>query len=167
MSNEQTKIKCSWCGSLYASGNTNRTHCRKPDCRKKEIDKSLRYLSSLIGLILRYDIISTIEINLPGNDTIGRQAKISSFSTLKKPIQKKPEINGVIEDQTEKIREYFSSLLWKGIRGNFFIKTEEGGNVNDHISHEMFTFVEKPSVLGNNIAIHLSYNPTHRKGGLI
>ncbi len=104
----------------------------------------------MFGMILRHGIEAEIEIRLPGNDTLGKQAKIMSSGDLNKKICNQNVANEGFEDQIEGLQEYFRSLLWKQIKGNFEIKTMKGGVLETKCPHEMFTSIEKPMILGHN-----------------
>ena len=144
------EIKCNWCGSTYTAYNENRRHCTRSSCRDKEIEINLEYLAQLFGMILRHGIEATVEIRLPGNDTLGKQAKIISSGDIGEKISSQATINKGFEHQIEGLKEYFRSLLWKKIKGNFEIKTKKGGVIDTRCPHEMFTSIERPIILGRN-----------------
>jgi len=148
------EITCVWCSSTYSAFSDNRRHCKRPECRRKEIDDNLKYLIDLISMILRHKIEADIEIRLPGNDTIGKQAKLNSLGDIRQLIKKEPINNINIQNQIKNLREYFKSLLWKGIKGNFIVKINSGGEIEDIISQETFVTLKDPIVLGNNKIVH-------------
>lgn len=149
------KIICGWCGSEYFAHNENRNHCRRSSCRNKEIESQLKDLSELFSLILRHGIRALVEIRLPGNDTIGRQAKIVSSGTINRKIFPEPESPEDFEKQVYDATDYFRSLLWKNIKGNFKVKTRKGGVIQTDITHEMFTEIKNPVILSDNKIILL------------
>lgn len=144
------EIKCTWCGSTYTAYNENRRHCTRSSCRDSEIEINLEYLAQLFGMILRHGIEADVEIRLPGNDTLGKQAKIISSGDIHEKISSQEMINKGFEGQIDDLKEYFRSLLWKKIKGNFEIKTKKGGVIDTRCPHEMFTSIERPMILGRN-----------------
>lgn len=147
------KIKCVWCGCDYKAFNDNRRHCKKISCRNSEIEENLKDLSKLISPILRHRIKASSEIRLPGNDTFGKQVKINANGSISEAIKKKEIILSTVEEQVEQILKYFRDLLWKGIKGNFIVKTDENGIVDDIVSHEIFVTTKDPVIFGNNKVI--------------
>jgi len=143
-------IKCVWCGSDYRSFNDNRRHCKKLSCRNSEIEENLSCLSKLISPILRHKIKTDSEIRLPGNDTIGKQVKINANGTINERIKNKEIAFFTVEKQVGRVLKYFRDLLWKGIKGNFIIKTDENGTVDNIITHEIFVMTKNPVIFGNN-----------------
>ena len=73
-----------------------------------------------------------------------------SSGDIGEKISSQDTINKGFEPQIEDLKEYFRSLLWKKIKGNFEIKTEKGGAIGSRCPHEMFTSIERPVILGRN-----------------
>jgi len=144
------KINCVWCNCDYSAFSENRRHCKKPACRNREIEENINDLSGLIALILRHRIKADIEIRLPGNDTIGKQAKLNSLGNIDELIRREPINNANVKGQLLKVKKYFSALLWKNIKGNFIVKTNEEAVVEDMIFQETFITIKNPVILGNN-----------------
>ena len=144
------EIKCKWCSSTYTAYNQNRKHCTRSACRDNEIEFNLNYLGNMFGMILRHGIEAKVEIRLPGNDTLGKQAKIISSGDLDQKIAHQDIVYEGFEDQIEGLQEYFRSLLWKQVKGNFEINAMKGGVLEKKCLHEMFTSIEKPMILGHN-----------------
>lgn len=149
------KIICRWCGAEYFAHNENRQHCRRTNCRNEEIESQLKSLSELFSLVLRHGIRAMIEVRLPGNDTIGKQAKIISSGSIGKKIFPEHESMEHMKKQIHDTMDYFRSLLWKNIKGNFRIKTRKGGKIETDVTHEMFTEIKNPVILSDNKIILL------------
>lgn len=147
-------ITCIWCGSQYKAFSDNRRHCKNRDCRQKEIEANLNDLSKLISMVLRHKIATDIELRLPGNDTIGKQAKINSSGNIDINIKKNGEPGTDLNKQILTLKSYFRSLLWKGIKGNFMLKTNGNGKIYNIIPHETFVNIKNPVILGDNKLIY-------------
>lgn len=148
------EITCRWCSAKYLAHSENRNHCKRNSCRQKEIEENLTDLSKLVSLILRHKIEMDVEIRLPGNDTIGKQAKINSSGNIEMIIKKNGEAIDDPKNYIKKLISYFRSLLWKGIKGNFIIKTDNDGKIINIIPHETFVSIKDPFILGDNKLIY-------------
>ena len=158
MPNSLFQIVCRWCGRKYQAHNETRNHCKSLACRNKEIAYNLNLLINYIDMILRYNIVAKIEIRCPGNDTFGKQVKITSEGYLNDPVVTS-NVADIKEEKTEKLDEldrlkkYFKHILQKGIKGNFIIQTMADGIVKNVILNESFAMLDKPVVFGNNLLI--------------
>lgn len=154
---EPLKIKCQYCGNLYVANKKTRSHCRRTDCRDKEIERQLSMLQVLFGLFCDNNIEAKIEIRLPGNDKISYEAKVDSISNLSdtnntNPKEIKKEKN-IEEVHLLKLISYFKMLLWKGIKGNFIINTFKNGTINPKVLNQTFTPLSMPVIIGNNLLV--------------
>ena len=129
-----------------------RTHCRRTECRRKEIRNQLNDLKSFIELFCKNNIEAIIEIRLPGNDKLGPEAKIDSFSILGEGFREKNnhQAGGI---KLEELILYFDILLWKMIRGNFVIKILSDGTVDPKLPSQTFTSIIDPVIIGNNLIV--------------
>jgi len=145
-------ITCKWCQGKYAAYNNGRKHCTRPECRTKEIESNLHDLNSYFGILINNNIVATIEIRCPGNDNFGNQIKAITHGNINGGGIKNqnPVSNNVKTNQLTFLIDYFRPILWKGLKGNFIINTEENGIINPDILNESFTNIDNPVVLGNN-----------------
>ena len=122
MPETSTPIICIYCKKPYLAYKKGRTHCRKPTCREKEINKQLEDLGYFVELFCKNRIEATIELRFPGNDKLSRDAKIASKSFLNGGLKEKvSDIPAGIS--LRELMDYFMPVLWKGVKGNFIIKT--------------------------------------------
>ena len=152
---EPIKIKCQYCGNIYAANKKNRSHCRRSACRDKEIQRQLAQLLAMLEMLCINNIKSCIEIRLAGNDKISHEAKIESTSN----INGEDIDNNIISNTNDGVMPpmlmpYFRILLWKGIKGNFIIKTYDNGTIDPNILNQTFTPLSTPMIIGNNMLIH-------------
>ena len=148
----KTEIICTYCKKPYKAYKKGRSHCRNRECRAKEIKKQLERLEYFIGLFCNNKIEATIEFRFPGNDKMSQDAKIISISYLKDGLQ---EYSGIDNEgiDLQNIIEYFRPVLWKGVKGNFVIKTLNDGTIDPRVMNETFTAIEDPLIIGNNLII--------------
>lgn len=105
-----------------------------------------------INLFCHNKIEATIELRFPGNDKLSHDAKVESSSTLN---------NGLKESEFEikkgiSLREmidYFTPVLWKGIKGNFIIHTLQDGKIDPQIMSQTFPSITEPIIIGNNLIV--------------
>ena len=141
----------------------SRTHCRRPECRRKEIRNQLNDLKNFIELFCKNRIEATIEIRLPGNDKLGPEAKIDSFSILGKNFNEKnnQHIGGIKLDE---LIAYFERLLWKKIKGNFIILVLSDGTVDSKLPSQTFTSITDPIIIGNNLIVSGELKQIEKEG---
>ena len=150
---DRAKIKCQYCGEIYEAYKKGRTHCRKPSCRAREIKKQLDELKYFIELFCINKIEATIELRFPGNDKLSKDAKIDSKSQLNNGL--KEENNNVIAGiNLNELIDYFQPVLWKGVKGNFIIKTLKNGTIDPIILNQIFAEIANPVIIGNNLIIN-------------
>lgn len=152
---EPIKIKCQYCGNIYAANKKNRSHCKRLSCRDKEIQHQLMQLQAMLEMLCSNKIKSRIEIRLAGNDKISHEAKIESVSNVTNEII---DIECAVDRSDGVIPltllPYFRVLLWKGVKGNFIINTYDNGTVDPNILNQTFTPLSMPMIIGNNMLIH-------------
>ena len=154
---EPIKIKCQYCGNIYAANKKNRSHCRRSACRDKEIQRQLSQLQIMLEMLCTNNIKSCVEIRLAGNDKISHEAKIESVSNVAKEEENNnsniatPVNEGVAPSA---LMPYFRILLWKGIKGNFIITVYDNGTIDPNILNQTFTPLSAPMIIGNNMLIH-------------
>ena len=146
------KITCKYCCKPYVAYKKGRTHCSNSDCRSKEIKNQLDNLEYFMELFLRNKIEATIEFRFPGNDKLSSDAKINSVSHLSYGLKEQDS------DTTNKIClqeliDYFRPVLWKGVKGNFIVKTLADGTISSQIFNETFTKISSPVIIGNNLIV--------------
>ncbi len=73
---------------------------------------------------------------------------------MNESIKNKETVCVDFEKHIQKIKDYFRSLLWKRIKGNFIVSTSETGEVNNIIPHETFSTIKNPLILGANKIIY-------------
>ncbi len=146
--------QCKYCGNEPSKTyKGNRPHCFRTDCREKEINKNLDFLINPFRILLRNEIKACVEIRLPGNDGIGHEIKIESEGDISDNIDyKNIKMNDDKLSDIENIKNYFGRLLWKGLKGNFIVETENG-RVNSKILNQVFTPFDMPMIIGNNAII--------------
>ena len=157
-----TEITCTYCGKPYMAYKKGRTHCRNANCRSREIKKQLDELEYFVELFCKDKIEATVELRFPGNDKLSRDAKIDSISYLQNGLKEKASDNPVGISLHELI-DYFRPILWKGVKGNFKIKTLKDGTIDPIILNETFTEIANPVIIGNNLIIRGSVKLS--KGG--
>ena len=169
---EPFKIKCRYCGNIYAANKKNRSHCRRSACRDKEIQRQLSQLQAMLEMLCSNNIKACVEIRLAGNDKISHEAKIESISNIAKDIitnlngnDSNKNKNGVM---SEDLMPYFRILLWKGIKGNFIITIYDNGTIDPNILNQTFTPLSMPTIIGNNMLVsggekHLFLNKQEKK----
>ena len=158
------EIICKWCESKYSACNSSRKHCARLECKTKEIESNLCSLKSYFEILINNNIVATIEIRCPGNDNFGSQIKAITHGSINGGIINKNSDKSTIVDISKQLTfliDYFRPILWKGLKGNFIIETQEDGTINPDILNESFTNIEAPIVLGNNKLITKIIN----KGG--
>ena len=152
---DKNYIICKHCGQEYGANKRNRTHCRKTACRNKEIEYQVKELQDLFNMLTNNRIEATVEIRLAGNDKISPEAKVDSVTNLNNDIvtEKKVSFNksNIV---LSKLGSYFKKLLWKGVKGNFIIKTNTDGLIDSRIFNQTFLLIAKPIIIGNNLLIH-------------
>ncbi len=146
------KITCRWCKNKYDAYNNGRKHCNRHECKTKEVESSLQFLKSYFEILVNNNIVATVEIRCPGNDNLGGQIKAITHGNINGGIiDKSFGLNTANKTkQLTLLIDYFRPILWKGLKGNFIIKTKEDGTINPDILNESFTNIEAPIVLGNN-----------------
>lgn len=144
----------------------SRTHCRKISCRSKEICRQTKLLEAFIELFCNNNIEAVIEIRLPGNDKLSPEAKVDSFSVLGEALRERNnnQTGGI---KLHELISYFEPLLWKGIRGNFIIKTLEDGTVDPKLLSQTFTKIDNPIIIGKNLIVTGQFKSQQtQKGGI-
>jgi len=152
MLNKGEQIICSYCKKPYMAYKKGRTHCCNSHCRTMEINKQLDELGYFMELFCRNKIEATIELRFPGNDKLSRDAKVDSVSSLKGGLSEKTS-DIVVGISLLELIDYFRPILWKGVKGNFIIKTLKDGTVDPMILNETFTRIAKPVIIGNNLIV--------------
>jgi len=147
-----TKINCIHCGKPYIAFKKGRTHCRSQACRLKEIKSQLDDFKYFVELFCKNKIEATIEIRFPGNDKLSRDAKIESVSLLNGGL-KEISSDTPIGISLDELIDYFRPVLWKGVKGNFRIKTLKGGTIDPKIFNETFAEIANPVIIGNNLIV--------------
>jgi len=150
---DRIKIKCQYCGEIYEACKKGRTHCRKQSCRTKEIKKQLDELEYFIELFCKHKIEAIIELRFPGNDKLSNDAKIDSKSQLNNGL-KEENNNSIAGINLNELIDYFRPVLWKGVKGNFIIKTLKDGTIDPIISNQIFAKIANPVIIGNNLIIN-------------
>ncbi len=147
------EIKCIYCGETYSAFREKRTHCSRQDCRRKAIDGALDKLRSYISTFLRNRIEAEIEIRCAGNDIFGNQARSSTKGHLGGLDSIQDHDRCSLEIDLDMLSDYFRPILWKGIRGNFIIRTLDTGKVSSVVLNDTFSDLDRPVVLGNNLLL--------------
>jgi hypothetical protein len=151
---EPFKIKCRYCGNVYAANKKNRSHCRRSACRDKEIQRQLSQLQAMLEMLCTNNIKACVEIRLAGNDKLSHEAKIESISNVAKGIVVTTPTKNGGGVMPETLMPYFRILLWKGIKGNFVINIYGNGTIDPNILNQTFTPLAMPMIIGNNLLIH-------------
>jgi len=154
---EPIKIKCQYCGNIYAANKKNRSHCKRLACRDKEIQHQLIQLQTVLEMLCNNKIESKVEIRLAGNDKISHEAKIESISNVTDnpiTIEDEKDYNNGVSSST--LLPYFRVLLWKGVKGNFIISTYSDGTINPSILNQTFTPLSMPMIIGRNMLVYCS-----------
>jgi len=146
------KITCVHCGNIYVANKKGRTHCRRTGCRAKEIRTQMDNLKAFVEMFCLNKIEAVIEIRLPGNDKLGPEAKIDSFSILTRNLEEKNN-NNTGGLKLDELITYFEPLLWKGIKGNFIVSTLADGTLSPKLLSQTFTSISDPVVIGNNLIV--------------
>ncbi len=146
--------RCKYCGSEPSKTyKGNRSHCFRTECRDKEIKKNLDILINPFRILLRNEITACVEIRLPGNDGLGHEIKVESVGNISDDVNyKNVKMNNDKLSDIENIKSYFEKLLWRGLKGNFIVETEDG-RINSKILNQVFTPFETPTIIGNNAII--------------
>jgi len=148
----KVKIICEHCGNPYFAYNKSRSHCRAVFCRSKEIDKQLSDLSYFIDLFCKNKIEATIELRFAGNDKLSKDAKVDSVSILVNGL-KETNSKSPLGVELKELIEYFKPILWKGIKGNFIIRTLKDGTIDKKIANQTFPNISDPIIIGNNMIV--------------
>lgn len=146
------EIKCIYCKKTYSAFREKRSHCSRPECRGHAIDHALDQLREYVGIFLRHRIEAEIEIRCPGNDGFGKQARSSTKGHLG-DLETKQDCDPSPQTDLDMLSTYFSPILWKGIKGNFIIRTLDTGKVDQVILNDTFSDLKDPVVLGNNLLL--------------
>ena len=153
---EPIKIKCQYCGNIYAANKKGRSHCKRISCRDKEIRSQLTQLHSMLGMLCDNKIEACVEVRLAGNDKISHEAKIESVSNVANDTDAAKSKTGCDDVGVAPLMllPYFRILLWKGIKGNFIIKTYDNGTIDPNILNQTFTPLSMPMIIGNNMLVY-------------
>jgi len=150
---DMTEIKCEYCNEPYVAYKKGRTHCRKPNCRTKEIKKQLNDLQYFVELFCVHKIEATIEFRFAGNDKLSKDAKINSVSRVNDGLKEENK-NMIAGINLNELIDYFRPILWKGVKGNFIIKILKDGTIDPTVLNETFTEIADPVIIGNNLIIN-------------
>ena len=155
---EPIKIKCQYCGNIYAANKKGRSHCKRTPCRDKEIRNQLIQLQAMLEMLCDNEIEACVEVRLAGNDKISHEAKIESISNVVDGNDEEEEEAGDNSNDVGVapwlLLPYFRVLLWKGIKGNFIINTYNNGTIDPNILNQTFTPLSMPTIIGNNMLVY-------------